>query len=156
MKSRMLASLAAIAILIAVVLPNPAYAQATRIDFTGFERCPKPPLWLRAWEAGPNFLMTGMTSTCYDRADIPQLTGTDYLLGSTMKYVGTGPNWILTGKLRMESKEGGVWEGSWVLPANATTIQVIAHGEGLYEGLQLHWFLTLDGPFWGYITQTSQ
>ena len=70
-----------------------------------------------------------------------------------MQFVG--PNFILVGKLRMESDEGGVWKGSWVLPANSTTIQVIAHGEGIYEGLKLHWFLSLDGPFWGYITSNA-
>ncbi len=62
---------------------------------------------------------------------------------------------VLSGKLRMESAEGGAWVGSWVMPANTTTIQVIAHGEGLYEGQQLHWFLDDAGPFNGYIEETG-
>jgi hypothetical protein len=129
-----------------------ANAQTTRIDFTGSEWCdPDTFLFGSAREAGPNLLIRGITQVCYDSASIPQLTGTDFLSNASLQLIGTGPNFILTGKLRMESAEGGVWVGSWVLPANTNTIMVIAHGEGLYNGMQLHWFLTEDGPFWGYI-----
>ncbi len=75
MKSRIFESLIAITILIAVVLPSPARAAATRINFPGSEDCPNPPLWTRAWEAGPNLHLAGITATCYDTADTPNSRG---------------------------------------------------------------------------------
>jgi hypothetical protein len=133
-----------------------AKAKTTRIDFTGSESCVPGTLTLiREWMAGPNYLARGLTEVCLDTADIPQMTGTDYLYDGQVRFVGNTGNFILSGKLRMETDEGGVWLGSWVLPANSTTIQVIGHGEGLYEGLHLHWFLSLDGPFNGYITENE-
>jgi len=130
-----------------------ASAKTTRIYFTGSEWCDSDTfIFTRVWESGPNLHLDGITQTCYDTASIPQLTGTDYLFDARINFVGDGPNFILSGKLRMESAEGGVWVGSWVLPANTTIIQVIAHGEGIYEGQQLHWFLDeADGSFNGYI-----
>jgi len=137
-----------------------ASAKGTRIYFTGSEWCDQGTFtFARIWESGPNLHLDQITQTCYDTASIPQLTGTDYLFDARMNLVGGGPKFILSGKLRMESAEGGVWVGSWVLPANTTTIKVIAHGEGLYEGQQLHWFLEEtgngSGPFSGYIEVTG-
>jgi hypothetical protein len=130
----------------------PASAETTRIDFTGFDSCdPDTLIFTRAWEAGPNLHIAGITQTCHDTASIPQLTGTTYLFDSRINLVGGESNFIIFGKFRTESDEGGVWVGSWVLPANTSTIQVVGHGEGLYEGQQLHWFLDVSGPFWGYI-----
>ncbi len=144
-------------LIIGILLPaSPASAKSNRIDFTGSEWCDQESFTsARIWEAGPNLHLDGITQTCHDIASIPKLTGTDYLIEARMNLVGSGPNFNLSGKLRMESLEGGVWVGSWVLPANTNIIQVIAHGEGLYEGLELHWFLTETGsgggPFSGYI-----
>ncbi len=140
-----------IVLLAAILLTaTTASAKTTRIDFTGSETCSPDVNFERVKLAGPNLQIKHITSVCYDTASIPQLTGTDYLTDGDMHYAG--PNWILVGNLRMESDEGGVWVGSWVLPANADTIQVVAHGEGLYEGMELHWYLSLDGPFSGYIS----
>ena len=132
-----------------------ASAKTSRTDFTGSEWCPDTITFIRAIEAGPNLHLAGISQTCYDTASIPQLTGTDYLSDSMLHLVGNGSNFIITGKLRMESEEGGIWVGSWVLPANTDTIQVIANGQGLYEGQELHWFLNLAGPFYGYILNTG-
>jgi hypothetical protein len=129
-----------------------ASAKSSRIDFTGSEWCdPETMFFDKVWLAGPNAHIGQLTQVCYDTASIPQLIGTDYLSGANVHFVGGGKIFIMTGKLRMVSVEGGAWVGSWVLPANTTTIRVVAHGEGLYEGMVLHWFLSLDGPFWGYI-----
>ena len=144
-----------IVILLAATILLPAAqasARTTRIEFTGSEWCDPDTLTVaREWMAGPNYQARGLTQVCYDTADIPQMTGTDYLSDGNVKFIGSGGNLILSGKLRMETGEGGVWVGSWTLPANSTTIQVIGHGEGKYEGMKLHWFLSLDGPFYGYI-----
>lgn len=148
MKSKRYTLLAILLVLILLASAAPVSAKTTRVEFTGNEACDDP-LILKEWMSGPNYHANGITSTCYDTASIPELTGTDYLTDGRMKFVG--PNFILVGTLRMESAEGGVWKGSWVLPANSTTIQVTGHGEGKYEGMELHWFLSLDGPFWGYI-----
>lgn len=141
-----------IVLLAAILLTTTtASAKTTRIDFTGSEWCDPDTLIFGDMRlAGPNMQIKHITQVCYDTASIAQLTGTDYLTDGDMHFVG--PNFILVGNLRMESDEGGVWVGSWVLPANADAIQVVAHGEGLYEGMELHWYLSLDGPFWGYIS----
>lgn len=156
MKSKKYALLIVVLLASIMLTTTIASAKTTRSYFTGSEWCdPDTFLFTRVWESGPSLHLDGITQTCYDTASIPQLTGTDYLFDARMNFVGDGPNFILSGKLRMESAEGGVWVGSWVLPANTTTIQVVAHGEGLYEGQQLHWFLeetgTGSGPFSGYI-----
>lgn len=142
------------AILLTTTVAN---AEGTRNYFTGSEWCdPDTFIFARVWESGPNAHLDGITQTCHDTANIPQLMGTDYLFDARINLVGGGPNFILSGKLLMQSDEGGVWVGSWVLPANTTTIQVIAHGEGLYEGQQLHWFLDEEnGSFSGYIKGTG-
>jgi hypothetical protein len=135
-----------------LMLVTIASAKTARIDFTGSEWCdPDTFTLIREWMAGPNYQAKGLTEICYDTADIPQMTGTDYLYDGRISFVGNSDNFILSGKLRMETDEGGVWMGSWTLPANSNTIKVVGHGEGIYEGLQLHWFLDLDGPFYGYI-----
>ncbi len=141
-----------------LVAPGMARAETTRIEFTGFEWCDMNTfIFDRIWESGPNFHIAGITQTCYDTASLPQLTGIDYLYDAQLKDVGDGPNFILSGNLRMESEEGGTWVGSWVLPANTTIIQVIAHGEGLYDGQHLHWFLDeADGSFSGYINISGE
>jgi len=141
-------------LVIGMLLPlTVASAKTIRTDFTGFEWCDPDTLTvIREWIAGPNYQARGLIQVCHDTADIQQMTGTDYLSDARVIIVETTGAFILTGKLRMETDEGGVWVGSWTLPANSDTVQVIGHGEGLYEGLQLHWFLRLDGPFYGYIT----
>ncbi len=144
-----------IVILLAAILltTTTASAKTTRIDFTGSEWCDPDTLMIdKIQPAGPNLHIKHITSVCYDTASIPQLTGIDHLTDGDVHFAG--PNWILVGNLRMESNEGGVWVGSWVLPANSTTIQVVAHGEGMYEGMELHWFLDAECDvcsFSGYI-----
>jgi len=134
-----------------------ASAKTTRIDFTGSEWCdPDTLIFGNVRLAGPNVQIKPFTEVCYDTASIPQLTGTDYLTDGNVHFVGNGQNFILSGKLQMQSDEGGVWVGSWVLPENTSTIKVVAHGEGLYDGMVLYWFLSLDGPFWGYILNPGQ
>jgi hypothetical protein len=128
-------------------------ARTNRIEFSGAEWCDPTTLTVvREWLAGPNYQARGLTQTCHDTASIPQMNGTDFLSDGRILVVGNAGNFIMTGKLRMESAEGGVWVGSWTWPVNSDTVQVIGHGEGLYEGLHLHWFLTLAGPFFGYIS----
>ena len=153
MKSKKCILLAVLSVLILLLSATTVSAKTTRVEFTGYEVC-DPPLILKEWVAGFTWHANGITSTCYDTASIPELTGTDYLTGFTAQMVGK--NFIMFGKLRMESDEGGVWIGSWVFPAHSPTIQVIAHGEGMYEGMELHWFISLDGPFWGYIIDTGK
>jgi hypothetical protein len=140
-------------LLIGILLPAAlASAKSSRIDFTGNEWCdPNTLTVIREWIAGSNYQARGLTQVCYDTADIPQMSGTDYLSDGRISFVGINGNFILSGKLRMETREGGVWVGSWTLLSNSNTVQVIGHGEGIYEGLQLYWFLSLDGPFSGYI-----
>ena len=141
-------------LVLGVLLPvSSAGAKPARIEFTGSESCTGDLKFIRQWITGPNFQARGLTETCLDTADIPEMTGIDYLYDGKVSIVGENGNFILSGKLRMESNEGGAWVGSWVLPANSDTIQVIGHGEGIYEGYQLHWFLSLDGPFYGYIIE---
>jgi hypothetical protein len=161
MKTKLFMIFAANAMLFALAIPVVVHAENSRIYFTGSEWCDSNTfIFARIWESGPNLHLDQITQTCYDTASIPRLTGTDYLFDARMNLVGGGPNFILSGKLRMVSDEGGVWVGSWVLPANTTTIQIIAHGEGLYEGQQLHWFLEEtgngSGPFSGYIEETGK
>ncbi len=142
-----------LALVITVLLPMANASSITnRIDFTGSEWCDPDTLTvIREWMAGPNYQARGLAQVCHDTADIPQMIGTDYLSDGRISFVGSDGNFILSGKLRMVTREGGVWVGSWTLPPNLDTVQVIGHGEGIYEGLQLHWFLSLDGPFNGYI-----
>jgi hypothetical protein len=156
MKNKMLLMLVALVMLFSMTMAVPGRAENTRIYFTGSEQCnPDTFVFARIWESGPNLHISQIMQTCCDIADIPQLTGTDYLFDARVNLVGKGQIYNLSGKLRMESSEGGIWVGSWVLPANTSTIQVIAHGEGLYEGQQLHWFLVDSGPFNGYIEITG-
>ncbi len=157
MKPRRFMIVIALVAVLALAMPVAAYTGDSRIYFTGSEWCDSDSFTsARIWESGPNLHLDQITQTCYDTASIPQLTGTDYLFEARINLVGGGPNFNLSGKLRMESAEGGVWVGSWVLPAHTTTIQVIAHGEGLYEGQQLHWFLDEEaGSFSGYIVETG-
>jgi hypothetical protein len=157
MRTKMFMSFAAIAMLFVLAMPTVAHAEHSRIYFTGSELCdPDTFFFARAWVSGPNLHLDGITQTCYDIATIPQLTGTDYLFDARINLVGGEPNFNLSGKLRMVSDEGGVWNGSWTLPANTAIIKVIAQGEGKYEGQQLHWFLNEeDGSFSGYIDTTG-
>lgn len=138
-----LSILGILVLIIALLLPTAAAgAQAIRIEFTGTEWCDPNSFDfsdLRAWMAGPNFQAKGWAQTCYETANIPQMTGTTYLYDAQTRIVGSEGKVQFTGKFRLETVEGGVWTGSWTLLGDAT-IQSIGHGEGLYEGLELHWF----------------
>jgi hypothetical protein len=155
MKSILLALL-----LVASLLASTGVASAKthRINFSGSEWCDPATVNIGSVrQLGPNLQVIKLISqTCYDTASVPQLTGTDYLKDAKL-YVLNGNLFKMNGNLRMESSEGGAWEGHWVMPANSTTIQVTAHGKGLYKGMELHWFLSLESDatgnntFWGYI-----
>ncbi len=128
-------------------------AGTTRIYFTGVEKCGTP-IFPENWTAGPNWQARGIYSTCRDRATIPQYTGTSFLSDGRLQYVGDVT--LLASDLRMETKEGGVWVGSGVLPANTDTVKIVMHGEGLYEGQQIHVFLSFQySTFWGHIDVTG-
>ncbi len=128
-------------------------AKAARIAFTGTEMCsPDTMTAMRLWMAGPNLQVRGWTETCNDTADIPQMTGTVYLYDGLAII---GRNYIINVKFRMETTEGGVWVGTALLAADSNIINCVGHGEGIYEGLELHWFLDNSNgdpkPFYGYI-----
>jgi hypothetical protein len=140
-----------------------ASAKQNRIEFTGSELCTHADLEIpMEWYPGRNWQARDASETCFDtNADTSMMTGTDYIYDMSCRYVGEG-NFMLEGKLRMETDEGGVWVGSWEMSAHDYVIKVVAHGEGVYEGMHLHWFLyqgdtttTPEGditPFNGYIT----
>ncbi len=131
-----------------------ASAGTTRIYFTGTEKCDTVFI-PEAWTAGPNWQARGIYSTCHDKATIPQYTGTSYLSDGRLQYVGQVT--LLATDLRMETKEGGVWMGSGVLPANTDTVKIVMQGEGVYAGQQIHVFLNVVySTFWGYIEVTGQ
>jgi hypothetical protein len=139
------------------ILPvKPVSARTTRIEFKGSEWCdPSTMSAIKAWLAGPNLQVRGFSQVCSDTADIPQMTGTTYLYDGKVSFVGEVENFVINGKLRTETDEGGVWVASWQLGANSNIVQIIGHGEGIYEGLQLHWFVVESdedsSPFEGYI-----
>jgi hypothetical protein len=136
-----------------VLLPTKiASAKETRIEFTGYEECSGDTLIIPVeWYPGRNWQARDAIETCSDTADTQMMTGEDHLYDMAAHSVGVA-NFILNGKLRMETDEGGVWVGSWKLTPSDYIIKVVAHGEGIYEGMLLHWFLSLDGPFYGYIS----
>ncbi len=128
-----------------------ATAGTTRIYFTGKENCDTA-IFPRDWLAGPNWQARGIYSICHDKATIPQYTGTSYLSDGRLQWLVGQVNPILATDLRMETKEGGVWVGSAVLPANTDEVKIVMQGEGLYEGLQIRVFLSYEySTFWGYI-----
>jgi len=133
-------------------------ARATRIDFTGSEWCDPATLNAeRLWWPGPNLQVRGWTQTCYETANIPQMNGTTYLYDGLAVI---GNNYVVNVNFRMETTGGGVWTGVCQLPANTDVIKCIGHGEGVYEGLELHWFpgpnMGTPTPFTGYILDHSQ
>lgn len=156
MKAKLFTVLVILALLIPLTVPAPVHAASTRIYFTGSEPCDDGSFdYARFWISGPNIHVNGVTSTCYPIASIPQFTGTDYLSDGRIVWnsIELSP---ISGKFRMESIEGGVWTGSWILPANSNTIQITGHGEGIYAGKQI--FIYEDDPtgnFWGYILDTG-
>jgi hypothetical protein len=156
MKAKMFMVLVIIALLIPLAMPAPAHAESTRIYFTGTEVCDWDSFnFARLWNSGPNTHIDGIKQTCYPTASIPQFTGTSYLSDGRIVWNSLELSPI-SGKIRMVSGEGGVWTGSWILPANSNTIRVTGHGEGLYKGLQI--FIFEDDPtgaFWGYIMDTG-
>jgi hypothetical protein len=153
---RVLLVIALAAMLVATT--GAASAGTTRIYFTGKATCPDDWIFSRMWEAGAvdNWQVRGIVSVCRDKGSIPQVTGTEYLTDGNIMW-GPMLQPILTTKDRMETKEGGAWVGSAVLPANTDTIQINMHGEGLYEGMQLHMFESYaDASYWGYIEVTGK
>jgi hypothetical protein len=140
-------------LVLSVLLPlTIASAKPTRIDFTGSEWCdPNTFVFTREWWDGDNYHARGISQTCYDTATIPQMTGMDYLYDSRLDAFDNFAQMKMSGKLNFVSDEGGEWVATWKLPLDSETITVIGHGKGKYKGLELHWFLKLDGSFQGYI-----
>ncbi len=128
-----------------------ASAGTTRIPFEGKTACDGKTLTVvREWMAGHIYQGRGFIGLCYDKADIPQMRGVE-----TIEFNIDG-GLILVGKDRMVTKEGGVWEGSWQLPAGTSIIHIGMQGQGIYEGMQLHmWENEEDNSFWGYIEVTG-
>ncbi len=80
------------------------------------------------------------------------MSGTDYLSVGKISFTGINGNFILSGKLRMETSEVGVCVGSWVLPPNTIALEVIGHVEGTYKGLEFHSFLNVEtNEFHGFM-----
>jgi hypothetical protein len=149
-----------------ILLPTTmASAKETRIEFTGYEVCTGELDILKEWYPGWNYQARGATETCIIPAEgnIAMLAGIDNISDMAGIFVGNWNNHfnvVLHGKLRLETYEGGVWVGSWEMTSSDFMIKIIAHGEGLYEGMQLHlyedWLAEWNGepssPFYGYIS----
>lgn len=152
MKTKMFMILTAITMLLSLAIPAPARAENTRIDFTGIETGCTDPVWTKEWGSGPNFHISGVSSTCYDVANKNYFTGTNYISDGMGHFVAGGAIMIITGKFRMETEEGGVWVGTFITPANTTILTAVGQGEGIYWGLQIHMFQDQNtGEFWGYV-----
>jgi hypothetical protein len=148
---KMLRVLTFLAVAALILMPFSAVsAKSPRINFTGSEWCDPASLHImKEWMNGTDYHARGITQTCYDTADIPQMTGTDYLYLTNLDVINGEMK--LSGAIRMVSDEGGTWLGLCNLPLGSDTITCVGRGIGRYKGLELHWFLTLDGPFSGYI-----
>ena len=152
MKTKLFMSLATIAILATLLMAAPARAENTRIYFTGNE--PGCDEWVvsRVVESGPNLHLRIYSQTCHDEASIPQFTGTNYAYNGILNFVGGGELVTITGKFHFVSVEGGIWDGNFTFHANANTLIGVGHGEGLYEGQDIHITTNIStGNFWGYI-----
>jgi hypothetical protein len=126
-------------------------AETTRIYFTGHTNCEPKVTVIREWMAGPIYQARGFSGACNDKASIPQMNGVEYI-----QWRVVGANIILSGTDRMETKEGGVWAGSWEWPANTWIIKIVMQGEGIYAGQQLRMFEDASNDtFWGYIEVTG-
>jgi hypothetical protein len=126
-----------------------AGATATRIEFTGTETCTQTSAGEVTFPDG-NIHIRGMTEECQGVGSIPQVTGTDYVVVNlNLDSSGSGRAW---GTFRLETAEGGVWEGIWegTVTPTSSSLRAVGHGHGLYEGQQV--FTTLEsGAFSGYI-----
>lgn len=142
-----------IVLVVALLAPTgKASAKAIRIDFTVHETCNDDLVWERAWEAGPNFHFQGLTQTCIEDGSIPQATGIAYLYDGSMHFVDGQAT--MTGGSRMETLEGGVWDGRWTYTAGV--FEYIAHGEGIYAGQQYFSSANQNGNVKGYILITGK
>ena len=142
-----------VVLLIAILLTTTtASAKATRIDFTINETCNDDLVWQRAWEAGPNFHLQGLTQTCIEDGSIPQATGIAYLYDGSVHLVDGQVS--MTGSSRMETLEGGVWDGRWTYTAGV--FEYVGHGEGIYAGQQYFSISNQNGNVKGYILVTGQ
>jgi hypothetical protein len=122
-------------------------AKATRIEFTMIETCNEDLDWAKAWEAGANLQIAGLTQTCIENGSIPQAQGIAYLYDGRAHLIDGQA--VMTGGSRIETTEGGVWDGRWTFQAGV--FNYVAHGEGIYAGQ--HYFSTSNhnGNVKGYI-----
>ena len=145
-------------VLVAMLVATTSVASAgtTRIYFTGQTKCDPDVTLIREWMAGPNYQGRGFSQACDDKASIPQMRGTEYI-NFKVQTVGLDGKWlILSGTDRMETREGGVWTGSWEWPANTWILKIVMQGEGIYAGQQLRMFEDVrTDEFWGYIEVTG-
>jgi hypothetical protein len=116
---------------------SPVSARVSRIDFyfTGGDLC--TPVLNPPHVSGPNIHITG-TYTCRNEAFLMDGTPLAMRTGTFTWYeaqdqIVDGQD-ILTGKTRMVTDEGGVWEGSFV--SHNGEFRVVTHGEGIYKGMQ--------------------
>jgi hypothetical protein len=132
-----------------LLMPGSAGATATRIDYTVTETCTQTSPGEVTFPGG-NIHIRGATLECQDVATIPQATGTNYIVMNTnLDATGNGRAW---GTWRLETGEGGVWEGTWegALTAGFVSGHGVAHGSEIYEGQQN--FVSVEpGTSSGYI-----
>lgn len=122
-------------------------AKATRIEFTMIETCNDDLSWEKAWEAGANLHLQGITQTCIENGSIPQAQGIAYLYDGRAHLVDGQA--VMTGGARIETAEGGVWDGRWTFQAGV--FEFVAHGEGIYAGQHYFSVSNHNGNVKGYI-----
>ena len=143
---------------VVIVIPTTIVnARATRIDFVGTELCDPATLYAESlWWAGPNLQVRGWTQTCYESADTSEMEGVTYLYDGLAVI---GNNYVVNVNFLMITNEGGVWRGVCQLGANTDIIKCVGHGEGIYEGLELHSFPSPNNgeptQFTGYVLDHS-
>jgi hypothetical protein len=149
---KMLRVLTFVVLIALVLMPYGAVsAKSTHITFTGSERCDPSTIKIKKeWTDAKGYHARGMTETCYDTADTPMMTGTDYLDLASVDIIDGQAK--ISGKIRIVTEEGGTWLANCKLRLGSDTIKCEGTGRGLYKGLSLKLDLTLEGPFTGTIS----
>ena len=127
-----------LALLLVLLFTSTVSAKNETIEFTYTEVCDNDNMIVDRWifNGQVNWLMKGFHVTCTDTASIPQYTGTLVAEGNSQQ-VGTNGIWVLTGKARLETEEGGVWNMNCVFPTPLWEINCQGQGEGKYAGMQI-------------------
>lgn len=147
MKGKKYILLVAVLLISLLLTATAVSAKTTRIEFTMIETCNDDLDWEKAREAGANLQVQGITQTCIENGSIPQAQGIAYLYDGRAHLVDGQV--VMTGGSRIETLEGGVWEGRWTFTAGVFTY--VAHGEGLYAGQQYFSRTNQNGNVKGYV-----